>query len=215
MPQKPLTPQSAAVFVDAANFYRSIKKITRASAIDVRKVADKAALGRTLTGIHYFTVAFGAGAAQRLVDQNREVVAMLEKDPRVSIHRGHIQKLRTDNEFATKVKRYLANLAAVRIPREIYTDLVRMADEHVEVVTYHEKGVDVALACEMVRLAQANAFDVAYLLSGDADFVPAVEVVRSFGKRVMLVHPDAANRLIQASDVSIQIDAAWLSDCRW
>jgi uncharacterized LabA/DUF88 family protein len=53
--------------------------------------------------------------------------------------------------------------------------------------TFHEKGVDVRLAVEMIRLAREDRYDQAYLLSSDTDLVPAVEEVRSFGKRVQYV----------------------------
>lgn len=47
-----------------------------------------------------------------------------------------------------------------------------------------EKGVDVTLAVDMVALAYSNVFDIAILVSGDADFVPAIRAVQDFGKKV-------------------------------
>jgi len=53
--------------------------------------------------------------------------------------------------------------------------------------TYHEKGVDVRLAVEMIRFARENKYDIAYLVSSDTDLVAAVEEVRAFGKTVQYV----------------------------
>ncbi len=53
--------------------------------------------------------------------------------------------------------------------------------------TYHEKGVDVRLAVEMIRFARQNKYDIAYLLSSDTDLVPAIEEVQAFGKAVQYV----------------------------
>lgn len=53
--------------------------------------------------------------------------------------------------------------------------------------SYHEKGVDVRLAVEMIRLARQNKYDIAYLLSSDTDLVPAVEEVLSLNKKVKYV----------------------------
>lgn len=53
--------------------------------------------------------------------------------------------------------------------------------------TYHEKGVDVRIAVEMIRLARLNAYTIAYLISSDTDLVPAVEEVLSFGKKVKYI----------------------------
>jgi len=53
--------------------------------------------------------------------------------------------------------------------------------------TYHEKGVDVRLAVEMIRFARKDKYDIAYLLSSDTDLVPAVEEVQAFSKTVQYV----------------------------
>lgn len=53
--------------------------------------------------------------------------------------------------------------------------------------TYHEKGVDVRLAVEMIRFARQDKYDIAYLVSSDTDLVPAVEEVKSLGKNVQYV----------------------------
>ncbi len=53
--------------------------------------------------------------------------------------------------------------------------------------TFHEKGVDVRLAVEMIRLAREGVYDIAYLASSDTDLVAAVEEVRLFGKKVKYV----------------------------
>ena len=50
-----------------------------------------------------------------------------------------------------------------------------------------EKGVDVALAVDLLAYAWENAYDVAILVSGDEDYVGAVEKVMSKGKNVELV----------------------------
>lgn len=53
--------------------------------------------------------------------------------------------------------------------------------------SYHEKGVDVRIAVEMIRLARQDKYDIAYLLSSDTDLVPAVEEVRDLGKKVKYI----------------------------
>ena len=47
-----------------------------------------------------------------------------------------------------------------------------------------EKGVDVALAIDLLALAWEDAYDMAIVFSGDADFVGAVEHVMRKGKNV-------------------------------
>jgi uncharacterized LabA/DUF88 family protein len=47
-----------------------------------------------------------------------------------------------------------------------------------------QKEVDVAMACEMVVHALRNHYDVAVVVSGDRDFVPAIQQIQSAGKKV-------------------------------
>ena len=53
--------------------------------------------------------------------------------------------------------------------------------------TYHEKGVDVRLAVEMIKSAREDKYDTAFLISSDTDLVPAVEEVLSLGKKVKYI----------------------------
>ena len=48
------------------------------------------------------------------------------------------------------------------------------------------KGEDILLACEMVYGALMNHFDIAVLVSGDGDFIPAVNMVQNAGKQVIV-----------------------------
>lgn len=50
--------------------------------------------------------------------------------------------------------------------------------------SFFEKGVDVALVTEMLYLGFRNAYDVAILVSGDNDYVGAVQKLKSEGKIV-------------------------------
>jgi len=70
-----------------------------------------------------------------------------------------------------------------------------------------EKAVDVKLASDMIILK--DIYDAAVIVSGDQDYVPAVEVVKDFGKRVVNVAfttrggqllPGGARRLNQKTD---------------
>ena len=47
-----------------------------------------------------------------------------------------------------------------------------------------ERGVEVALATDLLGFAIRNAYDTAILISGDLDYLPAVEEVKRLGKRV-------------------------------
>lgn len=57
-----------------------------------------------------------------------------------------------------------------------------------------EKAVDVYLATDFVDLCHRDEFDIAYLVSGDADLAPAVDIVVRQGKRVINVYLDHPRR---------------------
>ncbi len=53
---------------------------------------------------------------------------------------------------------------------------------------YLEKGVDVRIAVDMVRLASRDHFDVAVLVSGDGDFRFAVSAIKELGRAVEVAY---------------------------
>jgi uncharacterized LabA/DUF88 family protein len=48
-----------------------------------------------------------------------------------------------------------------------------------------EKGVDAAIVTDLLSLAHQDSWDVAVLLSSDADFIPAVEYLQGTGLKVI------------------------------
>lgn len=50
--------------------------------------------------------------------------------------------------------------------------------------SYHEKGVDVKLAVDLLVGAYDNLYDVAVVLSSDTDLIPAIKKVKHLGKEV-------------------------------
>lgn len=52
---------------------------------------------------------------------------------------------------------------------------------------YHEKGVDVQIAVDMVRGSIKNEYDVCYLISSDTDLLPAIHTAKDEDKKVVYV----------------------------
>jgi uncharacterized LabA/DUF88 family protein len=48
-----------------------------------------------------------------------------------------------------------------------------------------EKGIDTAIVTDMIRLAWEDAWELAVLVSADADFVPAVDLLNRKGRKVI------------------------------
>lgn len=80
---------------------------------------------------------------------------------------------------------------------------------------YVVKGDDIHIATDMIVLASKNAYDTAVLVSGDGDFVPAVEAVQEFGKRVENYYFRSGHswHLRQTCDKSVLMDEKFISGC--
>lgn len=52
---------------------------------------------------------------------------------------------------------------------------------------YHEKGVDVKIAIDMLVGAYDNLYDTAILISSDTDLIPAIKKIKHLGKEIEYV----------------------------
>ena len=68
--------------------------------------------------------------------------------------------------------------------------------------TMVEKGVDVMIAADLIAHAYEDHYDTAILVSGDADFYPALQIVKDTGKQVE----------VAAFDSNLSSEAAKFSD---
>lgn len=66
-----------------------------------------------------------------------------------------------------------------------------------------QKEVDVAMTCEIVSHAYKDNYDVAIIVSGDRDFVPAIEHIQSLGKVVEVASFDksGSSHIKRAADI--------------
>jgi uncharacterized LabA/DUF88 family protein len=132
-----------------------------------------------------------AGPARRLT-QWRYYAAPIPQGQTPEEHRKYAGQQR----FFTAVQRH----------RKGVLRLARFERDHVS-GALREKGVDVLLAIDLVRLAAENTYDVAIVLSGDGDLVPAVQMAQQiYGKQVEVAMPDIpAFHIKQIADAFIEI----------
>jgi uncharacterized LabA/DUF88 family protein len=74
--------------------------------------------------------------------------------------------------------------------------------------TAYQKGVDVALATEMLFLCVQDAYDLAIVVSGDSDYAHAVDRVKHTGKNVHVAsfRSSLSEDLRQVADKVIMLD---------
>lgn len=75
-------------------------------------------------------------------------------------------------------------------------------------VYFVEKGVDVSIAVDMLKLSYQNAYDTAILISADGDFATAIEAVKDLGKHTEVAYFKSAfsYHLRNACDKIILLD---------
>lgn len=68
-----------------------------------------------------------------------------------------------------------------------FIDIIPSGHLKVDILNQHvtEKGIDTSLAVDMISLM--DAYDVALLISGDADSIPSVEKIKNKGKQVGVI----------------------------
>lgn len=97
-----------------------------------------------------------------------------------------IQSRGTDN-YAKQQEyfSYIKNIKGLRFRKGFYKKTSKVPVE---------KLSDVYLATDMVDLCHRDEFDYAYLVAGDVDYAPAIDIVVRQGKRVINVYFDTTTR---------------------
>lgn len=154
-------PDRALIFIDGSNFYYKLKEIVFSTTDDLRLMNfDYQKFFKDLIKENTLAGArYYIGSVKRQDGENKEKSEKLYADQQKFIARLNQQGIVV-----------------------VLGNLIQHPDK-----TFHEKGVDVRIAVEMIRLARQNDYDVAFLLSSDTDLVPAVEEVHVLGKKVYYV----------------------------
>lgn len=206
----------AAVFVDGNNWYHALKRagLTGLGWLNYAKVSIKIVGARewTCTRFYIGRVQQTQENATLYADQRRYTSWLEGRDQRMSVHFGRLERHTVENAFAKEVKTYLATLP-VRIDSGVYRHLIAMANRHETSSVVVEKAVDVALAVDLVRMADHDEYDVAYLLAADGDYTPAAEAVMGTGKKVFAVALEPGAQLAAAVHKFIPLKPDWLADC--
>ena len=169
-------------FYDGFNLYHSLERARLAAPTEPVKWLDLAALAQahvyilgpteTLAGVRYFTA-----YAEHLA---------LTKPDRLSRHRAYVRAL-----TATGVQVYLGHFK----PKQVWIASLARFER-----IWQEKATDVNIVAQVFAHAARDAFDVAVIVSGDADYAPAVPVFREMfpQKRLVFGFPfDRKNRELE------------------
>ncbi len=143
------------IFIDGQNFYRSLLRYDESLRVDYDRLAQ------------WITQAVGGptgvfAGAYYYVGVSPDAPALVE---------GFLKGLELRPGYFVK-----------REPRVRRTGRCSACGAEYEYTT--EKRVDTRLVADLIHYAANNAFDAAVLVSGDDDFVPAVDAINALGKQV-------------------------------
>lgn len=156
------------VFIDGNHLYHRMEDYYGTYDIDIQKLCEKlCTINRKLIEIRYYYTPF----KQHLNPQKyQEQQAYVEKIKRIS--------------FAQTITgKYIKK--PIILKKTTLDKIINIVSKE-ELQTYVEKGVDVNIAVDMIHFSSENHYDVAILLSGDSDFVPAITQVRKNRKEVQV-----------------------------
>lgn len=203
-------PPRAILFVDGNNWYHGLKKIgVDAYALDYPRVAQKLLMGRTLGEIRFY-IGRVTGDRDRVARQAMKIAALEAQGIRITYGRIQRNPVPPDRNPALVRLREILKDNTHRLPDDLLRELDALS--RLPIMDYVEKQVDVAIAVDLVRMAYKDQYDVAYLLSADADYVSAVQEVQRRGKSVFAAkaHSERSDALGKVIPV-IPLDAGWFA----
>ncbi len=118
-------------------------------------------------------------------------------------------KREDDDKLFNGQQKFLSYLQEVPFMQVMPGRIEKRGDELVE------KGVDVRLAIDLVRFGANRLYDVAYIVSGDGDYAPAVNAVKDMGLNVIncFFTDEASTHLKHVCDKFIRLDYDLLKNC--
>lgn len=188
-------------FVDGFNLYHSIERAQKSAVPHPLKWLDLTALGiahlymlsttATLAGVHYFTA-------------YADHLALTDPD-KIARHRAYVRAL-----TATGVTVHFGHFK----PKDI---VVRETGAATRI--WQEKATDVSIVVQVFAHAARDAFDTAVIVSGDADYAPAVPVFHELfpKKRLLFAFPyDRKNKeLARAAPESFTLSRESYARCQF
>ncbi|MBS3099517.1 NYN domain-containing protein [Candidatus Pacearchaeota archaeon] len=167
-----------AIFIDGNNFYFGLKKIY---------------------GDDFKAMKFNFEKFCNFIANNREIIEVHYYNAPLDRTKD-LEKYKSQQKFFEKLK---------KIPKfnVVLCKLLRRKIRGMNQYYYVLKEDDIHMAGDMIKGAFKNFYDVALLVSGDGDFVPAVRIVREEGKKVENIYfkKSASTNLKQNCDKSFML----------
>lgn len=169
------------IFIDANNWYHNVKNWFKPSSIDIKKLSEFISNKKSLDTleIRWYTSMPDISDNPLVYKNQRAFLGNLEKQG-IKVITRKLQKLST-KELKKKKEELLNSWDLCKTCKPIVEESFLDMSDH----NQKEKGIDVWIAIDMVKEAIKENIDIAVLISGDADFVPAFRLIKDIGKEVL------------------------------
>ncbi len=174
--------KKAMVFVDANNWYHNVKKYFEPGKVDIMKVSKFLCevKGYDLIEVRWYASVPSIADGEDMYYKHMSFLQDLEKKG-VKIITRKLQRL-SNEEILKKKRNTIDNLDLCNnckpLVESVFLDLGDLKKK--------EKGVDIWVAIDMIKFSIIdNKCDTCILISGDTDFVPALELIKDHKKEVL------------------------------
>ena len=206
--------ERAVIFIDGNNFYHGMKELGLPSTeLHYEKLSRKLVLNREWKETRYYIGQVRQEGDLTRYAHQRRFLHVLQQFENVRCFKGRVEN-RPAERTAKELTRWLNALSDrenVSISGELIGELRKIAEK--KTVQYVEKAVDVMIATDMVSMAYKKEYDVAYLLSADGDFTPAVNEVRKIGSKVFVASPIEGYQISRVANTFIRLDRDFFHGC--
>ena len=171
----------AIIFIDANNWYHNVKNLIKPSSIDIKKISDLITKEKNLSilEIRWYGSIPDVNDNPLIYAKQRAFLSGLEKQG-IKVITRKLQKL-SSKEIKKKRQQFIEDWQLCEICKALVeSSFLDMADNFQK-----EKGIDVWIAIDMVKESIKEKIDCAVLISGDADFVPAFNLIKEVKKDVL------------------------------
>ncbi|MBU4149805.1 MAG: NYN domain-containing protein, partial [Candidatus Omnitrophica bacterium] len=147
--------ERVAIFIDGSNFYHGLKACISNTKVDFSKFSQLLCGGRELVRAYYYNAPVNQ---QAFPDIYKDFFGSLKTVPYFVLKLGRLEKRTIKVDKEALIKTFGEDTAKLILEKwgEVIT-------------TYVEKGVDIDLATDMLRLAYNNAYDTAIIVTADGD----------------------------------------------
>lgn len=169
------------IFIDGANLFHGCNNFKKGYKVDLLKLRDELTAGRRLAGTYYYG-------------------AIPSKDS---------DKFSAQKKFLDMLSYNGFKVSAVPLKTHQITVKCEYCGMENPTTEQVEKGVDVALATDLISFGISNRYDTAVLVSGDYDYFRAIQEVQKHGKRVEIAYftgEGISEELILAADKFVSLN---------